>query len=107
MLQNRLRRFHFSVSKRKRLPEKIPGSREVLSLSEEVTEQEAVLSHPQVDVIIGPFQTGQPGCSSLTDCCAVVKGRMPEDQLVELELALLPEQVLAVAVLKQELKPVL
>ena len=62
---------------------------------------------PQVDVTIGPYQTGPPGCSSSTDCCAIVKGRMPEDQLVELELALLPEQELAVAVLKQELKPVL
>ena len=62
---------------------------------------------PQVDVTIVPFQTGQPGCSSLTDCCAVVKGRMPVDQLVELEQALLPEQlVLAVAELRQELKPV-
>ena len=59
-------------------------------------------------MIIGPFQTSQPGCSSLTDCCAVVKGRKPEDQLVELELALLPEQlVLAVAELLQVLKPVL
>ena len=62
---------------------------------------------PQIDVIIGPFQTSQPGCSSLTDWCAVVKGRKPEDQLVELEQALLPEQlVLAVAELLQVLKPV-
>ena len=61
---------------------------------------------PQVDVIIGPCQTGRPGCSSLTDCCAVVKGRMPEDQLVELEQALLLEQlVLAVAEQQLELKP--
>jgi hypothetical protein len=36
-----------------------------------------------------------------------VKGRKPEDQLVELEQALLPEQlVLAVAELLQVLKPV-
>ena len=61
---------------------------------------------PQVDVTIGPCQTGRPGCFSLTDCCAVVKGRMPEDQLVELEQALLLEQpVSAVAELQQELKP--
>ena len=60
---------------------------------------------PQVDVTIGPCQTGRPGCFSLTDCCAVVKGRMPADQLVELELALLPEQlVLAVAEQQQEPK---
>jgi hypothetical protein len=44
---------------------------------------------PQVDVIIVPSQTDQQGCSSLTDCCAVVKGRRPVDQLVELEQALL------------------
>jgi hypothetical protein len=40
-------------------------------------------------VTIVPFQTDQQGCSSLTDCCAVMKGRMPVDQLVELEQALL------------------
>lgn len=63
---------------------------------------------PQVDVTIVPFRTDQQGCSSLTDCCAVVKGRMPEDQQVELQLALLPEQLgLAVAEQQQELKPVL
>jgi hypothetical protein len=42
---DRVRGLHFPAAKRKRLPGKIPGSREVLSLSEEVTEQEAVLSH--------------------------------------------------------------
>ena len=54
---------------------------------------------PQVDVTIVPFQTDQQGCSSLTDCCAVVKGRMPVDQLVELEQAQLLELVLELAVL--------
>ena len=44
---------------------------------------------PQVDVTIVPFRTNQQGCSSLIDCCAVVKGRRPVDQLEELELALL------------------
>jgi len=40
-------------------------------------------------VITVPFQTDQQGCSSLTDCCAVVKGRRPVDQPVELVQALL------------------
>ncbi len=52
---------------------------------------------PQVDVIIVPFQTDQQDCSSLTDCCAVVKGRMPVGQLAGLEQALL--RVLELAVL--------
>ena len=62
---------------------------------------------PQVDVTIVPFQTNQQGCSSLTDCCAVVKGRRPVGQLVELVQALLLVLVLelAVLILLLELKP--
>ena len=58
-------------------------------------------------MITVPFQTDQQGCSSLTDCCAVVKGRRPVGQPAGLEQALLLVLELAVLLELLELKPVL
>ena len=100
-----LRILNTSAPKRKRLPGRFSRKPRVSELERGGYGTGSSSFPPQVDVTIEPGQTGQPGCSSLTGYCAVVKGRMPVDQPVGLEQALVRRLVeLAELLLVQKLE---